>query len=74
MLPKDSLKELELDLNEEVEDSWLLHAKETLGSMIASLHGVKNFLMLKLIGQACNQDVMVIIYLGASLLSFEILL
>jgi len=34
--------------------------------MVASLHGVKKFLTLKLIGQACGQDIMVMIDLGAS--------
>lgn len=38
----------------------------TLGSMIASLHGVKKYLTLKLVGQAEDQDVMVLIDLGAS--------
>jgi len=58
MILEDSSEELELDPNEEVEDSWSLHAKGTLGSMVASLHGVKNFLTLNLIGQACGLDVM----------------
>jgi len=38
----------------------------TLGSMIASLHGVKKYLTLKVIGQARGQDVMVLIDLGTS--------
>lgn len=37
-----------------------------LGSMIASLHGVKKYLTLKVIGQARGQDVMVLIDPGAS--------
>ena len=37
-----------------------------MGSIVALLHGVKKFLMLKLIGQACGQDVMVMIDSRAS--------
>lgn len=40
--------------------------KGTLGSMVASLHRVKKFVMLKLVGQAYGQDVMVMIDLGGS--------
>lgn len=36
------------------------------GNMIASLHGVKRYLTLKVIGQAIGQDVMVLIDPGAS--------
>lgn len=34
--------------------------------MVASLHGVKKFVTLKLVGQACDQDVIVMIDPGAS--------
>lgn len=39
----------------------MLSAEGTLGSMVASLHGVKKFVTLRLVGQACGQDVMVMI-------------
>lgn len=38
----------------------------TLGSMIASLHGVKKYLTLKIVGQVGGQDVMLLIDPGAS--------
>lgn len=41
-------------------------AEGTLGSMIASLHGVKKYLTLKVMGQAGGQDVMVLINPRAS--------
>jgi len=37
----------------------------TLGSMIASLRRVKKYLILNMVGQASEQDVMILIYLGA---------
>lgn len=54
VLPRDSSRESKLDLNEGNDDSHLLHAEGNLGSMIISLHGIKKFLMLKLIEQACR--------------------
>lgn len=63
---KESSRESEMDLNEGSYDLQLPCVEGTLGSMVDSLHGVKNFLTLKLIGQACGQDVMVMIDLGAS--------
>lgn len=47
---EESLEELDLDLRRGLDNSQLLHAKGTLGSMVASLHGVKKFMILKLIG------------------------
>lgn len=54
VLSKESLEELELDLSGGVDDSQLLHVEGTLGRMMASLHGVNKFVMLKLIEQACG--------------------
>lgn len=65
VLLEDSSEESELELNEGKDDSLLLRAEGMLGSMVASLHGVKKCLTLKLIGQACGQDVMVMIDPGA---------
>lgn len=41
-------------------------AEGTLGSMVASLHEVKKYLTLKVVGKAYWQDVMVLIDPGAS--------
>lgn len=63
---EESSRESKLKLSEGLDDSWLMRAEGTLGSMVASLHGVRKFVALKLIGQACGQDIMVMINPRAS--------
>lgn len=48
------------------EDSESLQAKGTLENMIASLYGVKKYMNLNMVGQACGKDVMVMIDSRAS--------
>lgn len=47
-------------------DRMATKAEGSIGSMIASLHGVKKYLTLKVVGHACGQDVMLLINPGAS--------
>lgn len=53
--------DLDLDISKEILDQEAPKEKTLLGSMIASLHGVKMYLMLKVVGQVDGHDVMVLI-------------
>jgi len=56
----------DLDLGVDILDQESPKVEGSLGSMIASLHRVKKYLTLKVVGQASGQDVMVLIDPGAS--------
>ena len=54
-------EESDLNFGVDMLDQEASKAEGTLGSMVASLHGVKKYLTLRVVGQACGQDVMVLI-------------
>lgn len=54
-------EDLDLELGVDTLEQGSPRAEGTLGSMISSLHGVKKYLTLKIVGHARGQDVMVFI-------------
>jgi len=60
------LDDSNLDLGIDILDQKSPKAEGSLGSMIASLHGVMKCLTLKVVGQEDGKDVRVLINLGAS--------
>jgi len=57
----EEIDELELDLGMDTLDEGTPNEEGSLGIMITSLHGVKKYLTLKVVGKAGGQDVMVLI-------------